>query len=88
MSATRAAAQRRQQEAIGGTGPIAVIRRRASITAASMRRMLPGGPRDQKAKRGGDSNWRLPISALAAPAEFSMDILRSPQFGTFPLLVR
>jgi hypothetical protein len=53
-----------------------------------MRRMLGGDLRDQKAKRGGESNWRPSISAVAAPAEFGMDILRPRQFGAFPLLVR
>jgi len=53
-----------------------------------MRRMLGGDLRDQKAKRGGEGNWRLSISAVATPAEFGMDILRPRQFGAFPLLVR
>jgi len=58
------------------------------MVAASMRRMLGRDLRDQKAKRGGESNWRPSISAVAAPAEFGMDILRPRQFGAFPLLVR
>jgi hypothetical protein len=65
-------APRCAHENVCGTGLIALTRRQvASIAAASMRRMMPRDPRDQKAKRGGDGNWRLSISAVAALAELA-----------------
>ncbi|MFK4536279.1 hypothetical protein ABIA00_004462 [Bradyrhizobium ottawaense] len=87
-----------EHENVGGTGRIAMIvvrrpisNRPASIMAASIRRMLLS-IRVIRERRSAAINRRLSVSSIAmsggVPAKFSMDILRTPQLGTLPLLVR